>query len=43
VPDCAEVLGRSIHATESLLTRARTAFREAYPDLPPASKGGDDA
>ena len=43
VPDCAEVLGRSVHATESLLTRARTAFREAYPDLPPASKGGDDA
>jgi RNA polymerase sigma-70 factor, ECF subfamily len=43
VPDCAEVLGRSVHATESLLTRARTAFRAAYPDVPPTSRGGDDA
>jgi len=30
VPECAEVLGRSIHATESLLVRARNAFRSAY-------------
>ena len=43
VPDCADALGRSVHATESLLTRARTAFREAYPDHPRASRGGDDA
>lgn len=30
VPECAEVLDRSVHATESLLVRARTAFRAAY-------------
>lgn len=27
---CAELLGRSVHATESLLVRARQAFRSAY-------------
>jgi RNA polymerase sigma-70 factor, ECF subfamily len=42
VPDCAEVLGRSVHATESLLTSARTAFRAAYPDVAQTSGGGDD-
>jgi len=30
VPECAEVLERSVHATESLLARARRAFRSAY-------------
>ena len=30
VPECADVLDRSVHATESLLVRARTAFRSAY-------------
>jgi RNA polymerase sigma-70 factor, ECF subfamily len=29
VPDVAELLGRSVHATESLLVRARHAFRRA--------------
>ena len=32
VPQVAEALGRSVHATESLLVRARTAFRRAYED-----------
>lgn len=30
VPECADQLGRSVHATESLLARARNAFRTAY-------------
>ena len=30
VPACADHLGRSVHATESLLARARNAFRTAY-------------
>ncbi|MEM8708084.1 MAG: RNA polymerase sigma factor [Actinomycetota bacterium] len=30
VPECADELGRSVHATESLLARARNAFRTAY-------------
>jgi RNA polymerase sigma-70 factor (ECF subfamily) len=30
VPDVADALGRSVHATEALLVRARTAFRRAY-------------
>jgi RNA polymerase sigma-70 factor (ECF subfamily) len=30
VPEVARELGRSVHATESLLARARTAFRRAY-------------
>ena len=30
VPECADVLERSVHATESLLARARNAFRSAY-------------
>lgn len=37
VPEVAEHLGRTVHATEALLTRARTAFRRAY-----AGKGGRD-
>ncbi|MEM9519209.1 MAG: RNA polymerase sigma factor [Actinomycetota bacterium] len=30
VPECAAALGRSVHAAESLLARARNAFRTAY-------------
>jgi RNA polymerase sigma-70 factor (ECF subfamily) len=30
VPECAEHLGRSVHATEALLVRARIAFRRTY-------------
>jgi RNA polymerase sigma-70 factor, ECF subfamily len=30
VPEVAECLGRTVHATEALLVRARTAFRKAY-------------
>jgi len=30
VPEVAAVLGRSLHATEALLVRARAAFRRAY-------------
>ncbi len=30
VPDVADALGRSVHATESLLARARRAFRMSY-------------
>jgi RNA polymerase sigma-70 factor (ECF subfamily) len=30
VPDVAELLGRTVHATEALLVRARTAFRAQY-------------
>jgi len=32
VPECAEVLGRTVHATEALLVRARRAFRRQYPE-----------
>jgi RNA polymerase sigma-70 factor, ECF subfamily len=37
VPEVAEQLGRTVHATEALLVRARSAFRRAYDD------GSDDA
>jgi RNA polymerase sigma-70 factor, ECF subfamily len=30
VPDVADHLGRTVHATEALLVRARAAFRQAY-------------
>jgi RNA polymerase sigma-70 factor, ECF subfamily len=30
VPEVARLLDRTVHATEALLTRARTAFRRAY-------------
>ncbi len=36
VPECAELIGRTVHATEALLVRARRAFRKHYPD----SEGG---
>ena len=38
VPEVADHLQRSVHATEALLVRARTAFRRAY-----TSEEGDDA
>ncbi|WP_433268012.1 RNA polymerase sigma factor [Actinosynnema sp. CS-041913] len=31
VPEVATLLGRTVHATEALLVRARAAFRRAYP------------
>ena len=34
VPEVAEVLGRTVHATEALLVRARRAFRDAYEEVP---------
>lgn len=41
VPQCAELLGRTVMATEALLTRAKRAFRAAYPDnTMPIAKGG---
>lgn len=41
VPQCAELLGRTVMATEALLTRAKRAFRAAYPDNTiPTAKGG---
>jgi RNA polymerase sigma-70 factor (ECF subfamily) len=30
VPECAELIGRTVHATEALLVRARRAFRQQY-------------
>lgn len=30
VPQCAELIGRTIHATEALLVRARRAFKQLY-------------
>lgn len=38
VEQCAELLGRTLHATEALLVRARRAFRREYPHDDP----GDD-
>jgi RNA polymerase sigma-70 factor, ECF subfamily len=32
VPECAELIGRTVHATEALLVRARRAFRHHYPE-----------
>ncbi|BBZ35219.1 RNA polymerase sigma factor [Mycolicibacterium confluentis] len=32
VPECADALGRTVHATEALLVRARRAFRAQYPE-----------
>ncbi len=31
VAECARALGRTVHGTEALLTRARAAFRRSYP------------
>lgn len=32
VGECAELIGRTVHATEALLVRARRAFKEQYPE-----------
>ena len=32
VPECAELIGRTVHATEALLVRARRVFRHQYPE-----------
>jgi RNA polymerase sigma-70 factor (ECF subfamily) len=32
VPECAALIGRTVHATEALLVRARRAFRQHYPE-----------
>ena len=29
--ECAELIGRTVHATEALLVRARRAFKKEYP------------
>jgi RNA polymerase sigma-70 factor (ECF subfamily) len=39
VPETADVIGRSVHATESLLVRARAAFRAVHEA--PSREGGD--
>ena len=31
VPECAQLIGRTVHATEALLVRARKVFRAQYP------------
>jgi RNA polymerase sigma-70 factor, ECF subfamily len=41
VPEVAAILGRTLHATEALLVRARSAFRAAYPDAACPDKGGE--
>jgi RNA polymerase sigma-70 factor (ECF subfamily) len=40
VRDVAAYLGRTVHATEALLVRARAAFRRAYTEGDDASEGG---
>ena len=40
VPEVAAILGRTVHATEALLVRARSAFRAAYADR--GGECGDD-
>jgi RNA polymerase sigma-70 factor, ECF subfamily len=40
VPQVASLLGRTVHATEALLVRARSAFRTAYCQA--GKEGGDD-
>lgn len=32
VPECATLIGRTVHATEALLVRARRAFKQHYPE-----------
>lgn len=32
VGECAALLGRTVHATEALLVRAKRAFRKEYPE-----------
>jgi len=32
VPECAELIGRTVHPTEALLVRARRALKKLYPE-----------
>jgi RNA polymerase sigma-70 factor (ECF subfamily) len=41
VPEVAHLLDRTVHATESLLQRAKTAFRHAAASLADDPEGGD--
>jgi RNA polymerase sigma-70 factor (ECF subfamily) len=41
VPEVADELGRTVHATEALLVRARLAFRRAYGDPDVLERSGD--
>jgi RNA polymerase sigma-70 factor (ECF subfamily) len=34
VGECARLIGRTVHATEALLVRARRAFKREYPEYP---------
>jgi RNA polymerase sigma-70 factor (ECF subfamily) len=40
VPEVAALLGRTVHATEALLVRARKAFKRAYNES--VSPAGDE-
>ena len=40
VAEVAEHIGRTVHATEALLVRARAAFRRAYPGEEPEGRHG---
>ena len=42
VPQVADHLGRTLHATEALLVRARAAFRRAYDEHRHGKEGRDD-
>ncbi|GAA2417767.1 sigma-70 family RNA polymerase sigma factor [Actinomadura vinacea] len=42
VPQVADHLGRTLHATEALLVRARAAFRRAYAERCHGEEGRDD-
>ena len=42
VPEVAGHLDRTVHATEALLVRARSAFRRAYEDMDLPGEGGRD-
>ena len=33
VPECARLIGRTVHATEALLVRARRAFKQTFTTL----------
>ncbi|MGV9826733.1 MULTISPECIES: RNA polymerase sigma factor [unclassified Gordonia (in: high G+C Gram-positive bacteria)] len=41
VAECAAILQRTVGATEALLTRAKHAFREAYPSESPIIREGE--
>jgi RNA polymerase sigma-70 factor, ECF subfamily len=43
VSEVARLLGRTVHATEALLVRARLAFRRAYEAAPAAGEDASDA